>query len=172
LLAYHPRPGHVGFCVDNVKLRRNSTGILVFIAISIAPRYYTHPFIYFRRYTECPTRYRIRHFFNNFTTNEDIAMKFEADLPQCVRNVTTTNVILFKFCCNIFISVWIIKEMSGSVASGTPCIIQKIDGVVAIHAYEIKKFLIRTKYPGLLLSDTLFYPELLNPHHILQTLLL
>ena len=105
LLAYHPRPGHVGFCVDNVKLRRNSTGILVFIAISIAPRYYTHPFIYFRRYTECPTRYRIRHFFNNFTTNEDIAMKFEADLPQCVRNVTTTNVILFKFCCNIFISV-------------------------------------------------------------------
>ena len=30
-------------------------------------------------YTECPTRYRIRHFFNNFTTNEDIEMKFEAD---------------------------------------------------------------------------------------------
>jgi len=27
----------------------------------------------------CPTRYRTRHFFNNFTTNEDIATKFEAD---------------------------------------------------------------------------------------------
>jgi hypothetical protein len=37
-------------------------------------------------YTVCPTRYRTRHFFNNFTTNEDIATKFEADLPHCVRN--------------------------------------------------------------------------------------
>ena len=28
--------------------------------------------------TVCHTRYRTRHFFNNFTTNEDIATKFEA----------------------------------------------------------------------------------------------
>ena len=34
----------------------------------------------------------------------------------------TTNVLLFKFRCNIFIDVIIIKEMPGSVASGTPCI--------------------------------------------------
>ena len=34
----------------------------------------------------------------------------------------TTNVILFKFRCNIFIGVRIIKEMPGSVASGTTCI--------------------------------------------------
>jgi hypothetical protein len=27
-------------------------------------------------YTECPTRYRTRHFFNNSNTNEDIATKF------------------------------------------------------------------------------------------------
>jgi hypothetical protein len=40
--------------------------------------------------TECPTSYRTRHFFDNFTTNEDIATKFEADLPHCVRNVTTS----------------------------------------------------------------------------------
>ena len=34
----------------------------------------------------------------------------------------TTNVLLFKFRCNIFIGVRIIKEMPGSVASGTqPC---------------------------------------------------
>jgi hypothetical protein len=33
----------------------------------------------------------------------------------------TTNVPLFKFRCNIFIGVRIIKEMPGSVASGTPC---------------------------------------------------
>jgi hypothetical protein len=41
-------------------------------------------------YTGCPTRYRSRHFFNNFTTNEDIATKFEVDLPYCIRNVTTS----------------------------------------------------------------------------------
>jgi hypothetical protein len=41
-------------------------------------------------YTERPTSYRTRHFFDNFTTNEDIATKFEADLPHCVRNVTTS----------------------------------------------------------------------------------
>jgi len=30
-------------------------------------------------YTGCPSRYQTRHFFNNFTTNEDTATKFEAD---------------------------------------------------------------------------------------------
>jgi len=34
----------------------------------------------------------------------------------------TTNVLLFKFRCNIFSGVRIIKEMLGSVASGTHCI--------------------------------------------------
>jgi hypothetical protein len=33
----------------------------------------------------------------------------------------TTNVLLFKFHCNIFIDVRIIKEMPGSVVSGTLC---------------------------------------------------
>jgi hypothetical protein len=33
----------------------------------------------------------------------------------------TTNALLFKFRCNIFICVRIIKEMPGWVASGTPC---------------------------------------------------
>jgi len=33
----------------------------------------------------------------------------------------TTNVILFKFRCNIFIGVRITKEMPGSIASGTHC---------------------------------------------------
>ena len=28
-------------------------------------------------YTECPTRYRTLHFFNNSNTNKDIATKFE-----------------------------------------------------------------------------------------------
>jgi hypothetical protein len=73
------------------------------------------------KYTGCPTCYRTRHFFDNFSTNEDIAAKSKTDLPHCVRNVTTTNVLLSKFRCNIFIVVRIIKEMLGSVASGTPC---------------------------------------------------
>ena len=35
--------------------------------------------------TVCPTRYRTRHFFNNFTTNEDIVTKFEADYRHIPR---------------------------------------------------------------------------------------
>jgi hypothetical protein len=66
--------------------------------------------------TGCPTRYRTRHFFNNFTTNEDITTKFEEDLPHYVTNVKE------KFRCSIFIGVRIIKEMPVSVASGTPFI--------------------------------------------------
>jgi hypothetical protein len=41
--------------------------------------------------------------------------------------VQTTNVLLFKFRCNIFIGVRIIKEMPGSVASGTLYI--KMEGI-------------------------------------------
>jgi len=73
-------------------------------------------------YAGCPTRYRTRHFFNNFTTNEDIAMKFESDTDKFLFISHTTNVLLFKFRCNIFIGIRIIKEMQGSVASGTSCI--------------------------------------------------
>ena len=42
------------------------------------------------KFLGCPTRYRNRHFFNNFATNEDIATKFETDLPHCLTNVTTS----------------------------------------------------------------------------------
>ena len=41
---------------------------------------------YMSCYTECPTRYRTRHFFNNSNTNEDIATKFEQEYVRCVRN--------------------------------------------------------------------------------------
>jgi len=37
-------------------------------------------------YTECPTRYQTRHFFNNSNTNKDIAKKFEQECVRCVRN--------------------------------------------------------------------------------------
>jgi hypothetical protein len=48
-------------------------------------------------------------------------MKLEADLPHCVRNVKEKNLLLFKFRRNIYIGVRIIKEMPGSVVSGTSC---------------------------------------------------
>jgi hypothetical protein len=87
------------------------------------------------RNTGCPTRYRTQHFFNNVTTNEDIAKKFEADLLHCVRNVKEKNVLLFKFRCNIFISVRIIKEMPGLVASGTLYIIPSYNQQDATFLY-------------------------------------
>jgi len=73
-------------------------------------------------YTECPTRYRTRHFFNNSNTNEDIATKQTHTTDTFLFISDTTNVLLFKFRCNIFISVRIIKETAGSVAGGTSCI--------------------------------------------------
>ena len=66
--------------------------------------------------TVCPTRYRGRHFFNNSNTNEDIATKFEQEYVRCVRN--EEECVCSR--CNILISGKIIKEMTGSVASGTP----------------------------------------------------
>ena len=37
-------------------------------------------------YTECPTRHRTQHFFNNSNTNEYIATRFEQEYVCCVRN--------------------------------------------------------------------------------------
>jgi len=74
------------------------------------------------RYTECPTTYQTRHFFSNSTTNEDIATKQTHTTDTFVFISHTTNVILFKTRCNIFIGFRIIKEMPGSVGSGTPCV--------------------------------------------------
>ena len=73
------------------------------------------------KHTVCPTRYRTRHFYNNSNTNEDIATKFEQKCVRCVRNEEECVCIR----CNILISGNIIKEMPGSVASGTHCIIRR-----------------------------------------------
>ena len=73
-------------------------------------------------YTECPTRYRTRHFFNNSNTNEDIATKQPHSTDTFLFISHTTNLLLFKFRSSIFIGVRIIKEMPVSVASGTLCI--------------------------------------------------
>ena len=42
------------------------------------------------------------------------------------------NVLLFKFRCNIFIGVRIIKEMPGSVVSGTHCIKTKMQRTIIL----------------------------------------
>ena len=87
--------------------------------------------MYEKIYTVCPTRYRTWHFFNHFTTNEDIAMTTDTFL--FVSHVT--NVLLFKFRCDILVGVRIIKEMPGSVASGTPYI-----NVPYLNATYLTKF--------------------------------
>jgi len=51
--------------------------------------------------------------------------KFEQEYVRCVRNEEECVCSVCLFRCNIFIDIRIIKEMSGSVASGTPCIISK-----------------------------------------------
>jgi hypothetical protein len=58
---------------------------------------------------------------NNCNTNEDIATKCEQEYVLFFHISYTMRYVRFKFRCNILISGKIIKEMSGSVASGTPC---------------------------------------------------
>jgi hypothetical protein len=50
----------------------------------------------------------------------------------------TTNVLLFKFRCNIFIGVRIIKEMPGLVASGTLCIYVYIYIYIYIYTHTFQ----------------------------------
>jgi hypothetical protein len=45
----------------------------------------------------------------------------------------TTNALLFKCRCNIFIDVRIIKEMSGSLPSGTPCTLKQTPGSIVLE---------------------------------------
>jgi hypothetical protein len=76
----------------------------------------------FQAYTGCPTTYQTRQFFNNFTTNKDIAQQLGAHYRHIPVHFSPTNVLLFKSRCNILIGFGIIKELSGLVGSGTPYI--------------------------------------------------
>jgi len=71
--------------------------------------------------TWCPTRYRTRHFFNNLPLMMILQWNLKRTTDTFLFISHTTNVLLFKFRCNIFIDVRIIKEMPGSVGSGTQC---------------------------------------------------
>jgi hypothetical protein len=65
-----------------------------------------------------------RHFFNNFTVSQQLGSVQTHTTDAFLFISHTTNVLLFKFLCSIFIGVAIIKEMPGLVASGTPYICQ------------------------------------------------
>jgi len=68
-------------------------------------------------YTACPTRYRT--WLAGGPLLRVATIRRTTDTFLVISH--TTNVLLFKFRCNIFFGVRIIKEMPGSVASGTYC---------------------------------------------------
>ena len=71
----------------------------------------------------------------------------------------TMKVLLFKFRCNIFIGVRIIKEMPGSVASGTLCIIEsllQLEGCASQFVKELCFFSFSPFNP--------FYPSMNSTH--------
>ena len=74
--------------------------------------------VIFSLYTVCPTRYRTR--LAGGPLLRVATIRCTTDTFLFISH--TTNVLLLKFRCNIFIGVRIIKEMPGSLASGTHCI--------------------------------------------------
>jgi len=112
--------------------------------------YYIQPM---HNYTGCSTRYRKRHFFNNSNTNEDIATKQTHTTDTFLFIFHTTNVLLFKFRCSIFIGVRIIKEIPDSVASGTPVYHNSICLYnIRSHMFRLSYFIIRQFYIFALLN--------------------
>jgi len=53
----------------------------------------------------CPTRYWTRHFFNNFTTNEDIATKFEAHYRNALQTHSFPFRTQLKYSCSNFVPI-------------------------------------------------------------------
>jgi len=105
-------------------------------------------------YTGCPARYRTRNFFNNFTTNEDIATKFEAHYRHTLQTHSFSFLTQRTYCCKFFIGVRIIKEMPGSVASGTHCFMEAND----FYSQNSVSYIIAAHLKMLLLSFEKYYP--------------
>jgi len=72
--------------------------------------------------TVCPTCYRTGWLADRCFVSQQLGALQTHTTDTFLFNSHTTNVLLFKFRCYIFIGVRIIKEMPGSVASGTHCI--------------------------------------------------
>jgi hypothetical protein len=86
--------------------------------------------VFMAAYTGGPTRYRTRLAGGPLLRVATIRRTTDTQYRHALHRHTTdtsrfishtTNALLFKFRCNIFIVVRIIKEMPGSVASGTLC---------------------------------------------------
>ena len=86
------------------------------------------------RHTLHSTDTHYRHTLQTHSTNTHYRHTIDTHYRHTIQTHTTdtfrfishtTNVLLFKFPSNIFIGVRIIKEMPGSVASGTHCIINQ-----------------------------------------------
>jgi hypothetical protein len=71
--------------------------------------------------TVCATRYRTRWLADRCSVSQQLGALQIHTTDTFIFISHTTNVLLFKFRCSIFIGVRIIKEMPGSVASGTHC---------------------------------------------------
>ena len=85
----------------------------------------------------CPTRYRARHFFNNYNTNEDIATKFEQEYVRCVRNEKEC-VCSAPDCCD---TEQRSASQPGSVASGTHCIFWLKNSIKGKHCcFSVAEF--------------------------------
>ena len=74
--------------------------------------------------TVCPTRYRTSLIILPLMRILQRNLKRTTDTFLFISH--TKNVLLFKFRCNIFVGVRIIKEMPGSLASGTHCIYRSL----------------------------------------------
>jgi hypothetical protein len=90
-------------------------------------------------YTVCPTTYQTRQFFNNFTTNEDIAQQLGAHYRHIRLHFSPLSVLLFKSRSNIFIGLGIIKELPNLVGSGTPYI-TGLDWPTGFQEFEAPRF--------------------------------
>jgi hypothetical protein len=78
---------------------------------------------------QCPTRNRTRLAGGPLLRVATIRRTTDTHYRHIPLHFSHNERTLFKFRCNIFIGVRIIKEMPGSVASGTPCIMSRNSNV-------------------------------------------
>ena len=106
--SYYYKSLHETF---NYLKNRSSCAVLC----SWVSRHYRKRSCYSYSKTVCRTRYRTR--LAGRLLLHVATIRHTTDTFLSISH--TTNILLFKFCCNIFIGVRIIKEMPGSAASGT-----------------------------------------------------
>ena len=104
------------------------------VVVKLCMNYSTILHVY---YTGCPTRYRTHLAGGPLLRGATIRRTTDPFLFIS----HTTNVLLFKFRCNIFIGIRIVKEMPGSVASGTHCISMDDKGYYGLDECDIGSLL-------------------------------